>query len=744
MSNLTSSLRHLGISSFLFLVPCASEVLAQQPRPEDSPEVIRISTELVQTSVVVLNKQRQFVPGLKSEQFQLRVDGKPITPSFLEHVVTGTVREEKVLAGRREPTATAPATADATYRGRTIIFFIDDLHLSAQSVEQTRRAVLRFVNEQMGLDDQVAIASPSGQIGFLQRFTDSKAVLRAAIARLTHKSFNIRDAENIAMTEYTALRIDQGDRDALTYYTDELLKQTNFKSVGGPLGPTSPSPFGGKSQPPSSGMSREMAERNVKERAQLLLRQSAGITINTLTTLEGLMRASSDLPGRKLVFFISDGFYLNDRNTAFGDKLRQITDAATRSGVVIYSMDARGMVSMTDASSNKADPMGRLARSNTGELSASQDPLTALAADTGGRAFLGSNALNSAVTSALSETSNYYILAWRPDPELQKEGKFKRLEVSIVGSPELTVQLAKGFLVDVPKTDTKTADAKPTTNEPSETAKTSSAIRDALIAAVPKRALPTQLSIGFIDIPNTGPVITASTQMATNVLGYGADGKQAAAIDLAGVVLNDQGKQAGGFKTRLNVNAPTQANDDSKAGVIYSHKFPMKPGIYQVRVAAQDEKSGRVGSAAQWIEIPDLSSKQLTLSSLLVGGQFIGAGQKQMNSEGGNDLLQFSVDRRFMRGSHLSFVLFVYNAMKGGNGVPEVEAQIQISQNSQAVVTSPWQKVAADPSGDLSRMVYGADIGLRTLPAGRYVLQVTIADRLAKANASQQVKFEIE
>jgi hypothetical protein len=121
-----------------------------------------------------------------------------------------------------------------------------------------------------------------------------------------------------------------------------------------------------------------------------------------------------------------------------------------------------------------------------------------------------------------------------------------------------------------------------------------------------------------------------------------------------------------------------------------------------------------------------------------------GAGQKQMNSEGGNDLLQFSVDRRFMRGSHLSFVLFVYNAMKGGNGVPEVEAQIQISQNSQAVVTSPWQKVAADPSGDLSRMVYGADIGLRTLPAGRYVLQVTIADRLAKANASQQVKFEIE
>src|SRR5688500_18027139 len=77
--------------------------------------------------------------------------------------------------------------------------------------------------------------------------------------------------------------------------------------------------------------------------------------------------------------------------------------------------------------------------------------------------------------------------------------------------------------------------------------------------------------------------------------------------------------------------------------VVYSHKIPLKPGIYQIRVAARDEKSGNVGSSAQWIEIPELSSKKLTLSTLLLGGHTSAPQQK------GGDQVQFSVDRRFSR-----------------------------------------------------------------------------------------------
>lgn len=736
----------------LSLVALSSASFAQDSGQSD--DVLRINTELVQTGVMVFDKQGRFVEGLRPEQFELRVDGKPVTPSFFERVTAGTALEEKqVVAASRTTNATAgttPVPSATSVRGRTIIFFVDDLHLSALSIDRTRKAIVEFVENQMGPGDQVAIASPSGQVGFLQRFSDLKAVVLAAVARLNHRPYTIHDAENITMTEYSALRVDQGDRDALNYYAEELLKASNFNSRGGPVGP----PRGGGpvagGLPPAgqqtSGLTREMAERSVKERAQVMLKQAANVTVSTLSTLESLMRSSSQLPGRKLVFFVSDGFYLNDRNTAFGDKLKQITDAALRAGVVIYTMDARGMVSMTDASSNRADPEGRLARSNTGELSASQDPLTALAGDTGGRALLNSGALTTAVNNALKETSNYYLLAWRPSADEQKSSSFKRIEVSIIGRPDLNVRLPKGFMSYDSRTAARVAEQSqvPDTSVPATPAAKGpeAALIAALGAPSARKGLPTQLALSFVDVPNTGPVLTASTQMATDILGYGADGKQPAAIDVAGVVLNDQGKQAGSFKTRVNVNPSTQSAEAQNPSVIYSHKLPLKPGIYQVRVAARDDKSGRVGSAAQWIEIPDLNSKRLTLSSLMLGGQFIGS--KPVAGKEAAAQVQFSVDRRFSHGSHLNFLTMIYNAQRAGTGAPDLTAQIKLSRDGQTIVTSPVRKLAIDATTDVARVPYGADIALQSLPPGRYLLQVSISDRVAQTSAVEQIFFEIE
>jgi VWFA-related protein len=746
MKSFPSRRRLISGGALILIATLSGLVLAQQQQP-DQAEVIRISTELVQTGVVVLDKQGRFVEGLKPEQFVLKVDGQPITPSFVEQVTAGTRREEK-LQSAPITTATAPPTADATsYRGRTIVFFLDDLHLSAESVNRTRKLILDFIENQMGPEDRVAIASASGQIGFLQQFTDVKPVLRAAIGRVTHRPYTVRDAENITMTEYAAIKIEQGDKDASDYYTEELLKATNFRIPGGVgLGPPSGGPANARPQNQGlqGGMTRESAANIVKQRALSLLRQASAVTTNTLSTLESLMRSSNQMGGRKLVFFISDGFYLNDRNTAFGDKLKQITDAAVRAGVVIYSIDARGLVSTTDATIKGVDGQGRLGRANIGELSASQDALSALAGDTGGRAVLNTGNLSNAIGDALRETSNYYLLAWRPSADAQKSANFKRIEISVVDRPDLTVRLPRGFFTVDPRTQTKVTETK--TDSKTATAPTKS-LEASLIAALSapsaREGLPTQLSVGFLDVPNTGPVLTASMQMATDVLGYGSDGKQPAAIDIAGVVLNDQGKQAGSFKTRVNVTPSPETSSSSYGGIIYTNKLPIKPGLYQVRVAARDDKSGRVGSAAHWIEIPDLQTKGLTLSSLMLGGQFIGSRQNH-SAAGAAEQVQFSVDRRFARGSHMNFLTLVYNAARGANNSPDLDAQIKLIRNGQAVVTSPIRKVAIEPNGDSSRIVYGADIALQTLPAGRYLLAVTVNDRIAKTSATQQVLFDIE
>ena len=145
-------------------------------------------------------------------------------------------------------------------------------------------------------------------------------------------------------------------------------------------------------------------------------------------------------------------------------------------------------------------------------------------------------------------------------------------------------------------------------------------IQDALKDFYPKHALPLQRSLIYLDTPASGSVLTTSVQAPADYLSYGEEGKDPARVTIAGVVLNDQGKPAASFRTGLKVDpASVSASQGNASNVIYNYPAPLKPGIYQVRVAARDDASGVVGSAMQWIVIPDLTSRQPFHSRLTSG-----------------------------------------------------------------------------------------------------------------------------
>jgi len=79
---------------------------------------------------------------------------------------------------------------------------------------------------------------------------------------------------------------------------------------------------------------------------------------------------------------------------------------------------------------------------------------------------------------------------------------------------------------------------------------------------------------------------------------------------------------------------------------------PARAGLYQVRAALRDERSGQVGSAMQWIEIPDLSSHRLTLSSLLVRAQQAPGSANAKRKLTRLQSFNSALDRRFNRASH--------------------------------------------------------------------------------------------
>jgi VWFA-related protein len=126
---------------------------AAQPTTQDI-EVVRVSTELVQTDVMVFDKEGHFVDGLQRDQFELRVDGKPQALSLFDRVVSGSQKEAQLDSRKNSAVGSAPLGSNAERRGRTLIFFIDDLHLSAASVQRTRQAILAFIEKEMNAGDQ--------------------------------------------------------------------------------------------------------------------------------------------------------------------------------------------------------------------------------------------------------------------------------------------------------------------------------------------------------------------------------------------------------------------------------------------------------------------------------------------------------------------------------------------------------------------------------------------------------------
>ncbi|MBV8858764.1 MAG: VWA domain-containing protein [Acidobacteria bacterium] len=724
---------NLNLAGRLFLLSATLLCLlaGAHAQTQEREDVVHVESELVQTDVTVFDKAGKFVDGLGREQFELKVDGRPVPLAFFERVAAPLKKGEGAPGAAA---AAANAAAAARGQGRTVIFFIDDLHLSLDSLNPTRAALTRFIEEEMAPGDLVAFVTASGQLGFLQQFTDNKAVLRAAAARLRNIPPAVHDAEQPPMSEYVATRIANGDRQAAGFYITKITEGFFSKTAAG-----------ASAQNPA--INANAVYEMVKTRATNITKQMESVTNGSLSALESLVRTAGQIEGRKLVFFISDGFYLDGKDSvsAANRRLQLVTDTAARTGSVIYSIDARGLFApfMEAAGTKARDPNGFLDRSSVGEATLAQEGLSALAGDTGGDFIKNQNYFDRWVSRVLEETSNYYRIAWKPDADGQKGDSFKRVEVSVVGRPELTVRLHRGYVpaaVRAAEEAKEKGATKPSAKAP-EAKGAEADLRAALLAPAGRRGLPTALSTSFVDVPGSGPVLTSSVEVGTDALDYGADGKQPASVDLVGVVLNDQGKQVSTFSKRLTV-APTAPSATAAAGeqpgVIYNHKAPLAPGLYQVKAAARDARGGQLGSAAQWIEIPDLSKKQLALSSLHLGGRQVGGG-----ADGSAPQVQFSVERRFPRSSKVDFLGFVYNAAQSGGAV-NLSVTLRVLRDNKAVVSSPARKLAPEAGSDLARIPVTGAISLGQLPPGRYELEVGVADNVARTTASERVVFEIK
>jgi VWFA-related protein len=704
---------------------------------EQKPEVVRINTDLVQSPVMVFDKQGHFVEGLQREQFELRVAGEPQAITFFDRVTAGTSAESVKREAARKGLPAVPEMPKGTVYGRTIIFFIDDLHLAAESIYRTRAALLKFIDEQMGQNDRVLITTGSGQLGFLQQLTDNKDVLRIAANKLRPRDFLVQDNERPPMGPYQALSIETGDQNVMKYYVEiyfaDFAQNMNKEApaLPGNKNAAADAQFRGES-------ARRQAEAHVRGRARNILNQYTAITASSFLALKYLMASTVQLSGSKLIFLISDGFLLNRNVGGESQKQGEITSAAVRAGAIIYSIQASGLSSAypdakTDLRQGSRMPM-ELPRVTSD--AALQAPLNTLAVDTGGRALFNSNSMEGSIRQALAETSEYYLLGWRPPNADQRSESFKEIQVVVKDHPELTVRVHKGYLTAAANSIAEKAnspsksDDVPSNHDVKNPEQPEQKLTEALSNLYAVTDLLVSVNARYSDVPNSGAQLMIGTEIPTADLFQTTEDKRSHLLDVMGVVLNENGKTVASFKGQLTAEA-----NPLKPSISQTTEVKVKPGVYQVRVGARDEMTGKTGTAIEWLVVPDLSERKLALSSLFLGDH------KQ--EPGAEAKVPLSINHHFSADSRLRFFVSVYNASQA-NGKPDVSLQTQIFRDGRAIFTGPEVKPIVEGSDDLARLPYAAEISLRTLQPGAYVLQLTATDHLAKSVATQRVRFIVE
>ena len=553
---------------------------------------------------------------------------------------------------------------------RTIAIIVDDLGLSFESMARARDVLRAFVDKQMQPGDLVAIIRTGAGSGALQQFTSDRRVLDAAIERV----------------------------------------RWNFMSRA--------SPFSA-----AGGLDWFEAQRNEH------------FTAGTLGAIHYVIRGVGELPGRKSVIVLSDGFRLMDAEGHPGrvlDDLHRLVDAANRAGVVIYTVDTRGLTAAGPLASDTA-PDAADARKE--ELLATQDGLGYLAAETGGLFLRNNNDLTGGVQRALDDQQGYYLIGYTPARETFASPRPRFHKISVrVKRAGLRVRSRRGFLGI---SDRAAPPATPANR-----------MIGAVMSPFAAGDIRLRLSSYFGQVEKIGAVVLSVMHIDARDLTFTrqqGDGSHTAEVETLAVTFDEHGAVADQNSRRFTVTLTDEALARAmKAGFVYRMRVPLKrAGPYQLRIALRDVAGDRIGSASQFLEIPDVRKGRLTLSGLVIDGSKSGTPSNADNVVDDADPRATVALRMFPQGSDAAYFCEIYNAKPGRDGRLQLESETRLYRDGVEVFKGTPRPVTRAADG---RVMTG---GLLTFPAamaaGEYILEVIVTDKAPKkpVRLTRTIDFEI-
>jgi VWFA-related protein len=724
--------RFFVCASATFLVAGAAR---SQAPPRQTPDLlVPVTTEVVRIDVVVTEKNGKPRPGLTQEDFVVLEDGKPQTITQFQAFTTplapplpasASPAPEQQEAEDEPPARTVPPR-------RYVVLAVDDIHIASSNLLRIKKALDRFLEREVGPEDQVAIVTTSGTRGIYQEFTDDRHALQRSVARLSVQDKTVATSGVPYVTEYQAEQIERGDQEALRVAVEEVMQSGLYQDA-------------------------DSAEPVARAAAHVVLAESIHNGRLTLETLDGVVRGLSELQGRKVVVLVSDGFVAGMTvNGGAAFDIRRISDAGTRSGVVIYALDTRGLVATAPGrSASSRMPMlvsTFSARDNMQRESdyATRDAMNALAGDTGGFLVQDTNDLAAGLRKVLKDSETYYLIAYE-STNPKRDGAFRKLEVRLDAQRDLRIRTRKGYFAP---DDRKFKLAPPSAPPPvladlarEAEERRESEMRMALTSLAPQNGIPLRLSADFVSVDGAAPQVVVSSHVDLKGVPFvHTSDRQVATVDMAATVFDESGAVVGSLAPERAAMDLTDARYEKalSQGLDYQKAVALKPGRYRVRVAVREDGGGKLGSASQWVQVPDLGDGKLALSSLfLLEKEGPSSASSRPAETDDLSLRGVQAQRQFKRGETLYAQLFAYNPGRDAAGATSLVSQAEIWRGGELLASStPEAMAAGDPHGP--PVPHTRSIKLAPFGPGDYEVRIVVTDALANTMSSRRAAFSIE
>jgi VWFA-related protein len=383
-----------------------------------------------------------------------------------------------------------------------------------------------------------------------------------------------------------------------------------------------------------------------------------------LLALQAIMQSLGKISQKKAIIYFSNGISQNgvDNQSA----LRAATASAVKANVSIYPVDIRGLQAFPPGGeAQNASLHGQSAYNGAAVLNdlnsnaASQDTLSTLASDTGGKAFFDSNDFGAVFSQVQKDSSAYYVLGFTSS-NAQKDGRFRRLKVQL-NRQDLKLDYRSGYYAGRDFEHLNRADRE-------------QQIQDELASELSQTDVAVYAGAAYFRQDDSHYYLSVSLVIPGTQIPFVLEkDKDNATIDVIGEVRAD-GKFAVGHQRDTVKLALDSAQQVRRKNVQYNTGFLLAPGSYHLKFVVRENQTGRMGSFETDVQIPDLRKTPLRMSSVVLSSQRVPAAAKKLT--GPHPLVQNqtelvpSITHVFTRDQHLYLQYEVYDAARGKNPAP--------------------------------------------------------------------------